>query len=169
MIFFIHSHLMELIVSFLNVHLSQTSDGWSNWSGCGRSINPCSSSNYSLASFATPNANTSALHGFLAAESAGVFAVLGDFNFLHHLPEWGTITSPILSDDSKFLCTFCLKQIIAIIICDIGASFMTYHFKLAGISIASRLKLERKQKILLIFNSLTLKIFRIEILFQFHF
>lgn len=39
---------------------------------------------------------------YLAAECAGVLGVLGDFHFLHHLTQRGTISGTIFADDSDF-------------------------------------------------------------------
>lgn len=39
---------------------------------------------------------------YLSAECAGVLCVLGDFHFLHHLTQGGTISGTIFTDDSDF-------------------------------------------------------------------
>lgn len=53
------------------------------------------------------NAHTHALYGcpYLATERAGVFSVLGDFDFLHHLPQRCTITRAIFTNDPHLLGT----------------------------------------------------------------
>lgn len=40
---------------------------------------------------------------YLATERAGVFGVLGDFNFLHHLPQRRAITRAIFTNDPHLL------------------------------------------------------------------
>lgn len=49
--------------------------------------------------------NIPAMHEgpYLATERAGVFGVLGDFNFLHHLPQRCTITGAIFTNDPHLL------------------------------------------------------------------
>lgn len=39
----------------------------------------------------------------LSTERAGVFRMLGDFNFLHHLPQRGTITCAIFTNNPHLL------------------------------------------------------------------
>lgn len=40
---------------------------------------------------------------YLATERAGVFGVLGDFNFLHHLPQRRAITRAVFTNDPHLL------------------------------------------------------------------
>lgn len=40
---------------------------------------------------------------YLATERAGVFGVLGDFNFLHHLPQRRAVTRAIFTNDPHLL------------------------------------------------------------------
>ena len=53
-----------------------------------------------------PNAHSSSLHLGFATEGAGILGVPADFNFLHHFPEGGTITGPVLAHDSDLLGVF---------------------------------------------------------------
>lgn len=43
------------------------------------------------------------MNSHLSAEGTSVFAVLGDFHLLHHLPEGGTVTGAIFAGDSDLL------------------------------------------------------------------
>lgn len=43
------------------------------------------------------------MHAYLAAERAGIFAVLRDFHLLDHLTQRGTITGTIFTNDSNLL------------------------------------------------------------------
>jgi hypothetical protein len=93
------------------VHFTETTNGGSDGGGgCGR-VHPGSSSDDALTSLARPDSDAGSLHGILSAECAGIFAVLGDFNLLHHLTEGSTITGSILSGDSNLLGTLGLKVI----------------------------------------------------------
>ena len=53
---------------------------------------PCTTSNGLVAAAALPDANSLALDSVLAAESADVAGVLGDFHLLHLLSERGAVS-----------------------------------------------------------------------------
>lgn len=48
-------------------------------------VHPGTSSHSLAADLAVPDANNLPLHGILSTENTGAFAVLGDFDLLHHL------------------------------------------------------------------------------------
>lgn len=92
------------------VHFAKTTNCWSDGGcGCGR-VHPCAASNNSLASFAWPDSDTRSLHGILAAECAGVFAVLGNFDLLDHFTQWRTISCAVFTNNSNLLGTLGLKK-----------------------------------------------------------
>ena len=53
-----------------------------------------------------PGPHSSSLHLGFAKEEARVLGVLANFNFLHHFPEGGTITGPLITNDSDLLGVF---------------------------------------------------------------
>lgn len=77
-------------------------------------VSPGTSSHRLPAGPTVPDTNSPPLHLGLATERAGVFSVLGDFNFLHHLPQRGTVTCAIFTNDPHLLGTlghrFSLKK-----------------------------------------------------------
>ena len=62
---------------------------------------PSTTSHDLLAGTAFPDADSLALNGVLAAESAGVLGVLRDFDLLDLSSERGTVTGTVLSGDSN--------------------------------------------------------------------
>lgn len=59
---------------------------------------------------AAPNANSFPLHRILPAKFAEIFAMLTNLHLLNLLPQTGTITGTILSNDSSLLRTLGLHQ-----------------------------------------------------------
>ena len=57
---------------------------------------PCATGDGLVAALALPDANGLTLDGVLAAESADVSGVLGDFHLLHLLTEGGTVSGSLL-------------------------------------------------------------------------
>lgn len=95
----------SILLYLQSSHLSETTDGWSD-SGSSSSAQWISAtSNWLLACTASPDTDNGTSDGILTAEWAVILGVLGDFNLLDLLTEWGTITSTILTNNSDLLST----------------------------------------------------------------
>lgn len=93
-------------LSWLCLHLSQTSNcGTYCYRGRG-SKSVCTTGNNLAARFAFPNTDTSSLHIILSTEGAVVGAVLAHFDLLDKLSKCATVASTVLSGDSNFLGAF---------------------------------------------------------------
>jgi hypothetical protein len=90
---------------FLNLgNLPQSSQSRPHGSGggCGDSVG--TTGHGALAGLAVPDADGLPLHGDLAAESAGVLGVLGDFHLLHLLTQGSTVTVDEFMSAVSFIC-----------------------------------------------------------------
>lgn len=89
---------------FLNLrNLPQSSKRRPHSSGsrCRHSV--CSSSDGLAAGLAVPDANGVSLNGGLAAESADISGVLGDFHLLDLLSEGGTVSGTVFTGHADLL------------------------------------------------------------------
>ncbi len=94
---------IRAIYLLLNL-FAETTNGGAN-SDRGSGIEGVSTASLGLvAGLAFPDTNDSALHSKLAAETAEVFGVLANFDFLNLLTQRGTITGAVFADNADLLC-----------------------------------------------------------------
>lgn len=90
-----------------------------------RSLAPSRTSSYLLACTAVPDAGRMAFDGILAAEGAGVFCMLRDFDLLHLLAEGRTVAVQEMSVDitraSRHSTAFAWESQVSIIPCAVFA------------------------------------------------